>query len=63
MFPERSGKAPVEMVKISKGRVVRAFDWWNFGWVCIALALGAEMHRQQGMYTVVLEHARRRRTR
>jgi hypothetical protein len=44
VFPEGSGKAPLEMVKISAGRVVRAFNWSGFGWVCIALALGEECY-------------------
>lgn len=38
------------MVRISKGKLVRAFDWWGFGWVCITLALGGEM--QRGVYTM-----------
>lgn len=45
------GRPAIEMIRVSKGKVVRAFDWWGFGWVCIALALGAEM--QRSVYTPV----------
>ena len=44
-------RAPIEMVKISNGRVVKAFDWRGFGVVCIALALMGDL--QRGVYTTV----------
>jgi hypothetical protein len=53
-------RAPIEMVEISKGRVVKAFDWRGFGLVCIALALMEEM--QRGVYTTV-SYGTRKRTR